>query len=90
MRRSQARILSKLRNREGLNNIAVLYRMHAQSRAVEEMMIEASIPYQIVGGLKFYERREIKDILAEMGLSLGMKIDGFDPSMLRQKENESN
>ncbi|MBC7660402.1 MAG: DNA-directed RNA polymerase subunit alpha [Chitinophagaceae bacterium] len=33
---------------------------------------------------------EIKDILAEMGLSLGMKIDGFDPSMLRQKENESN
>jgi len=33
---------------------------------------------------------EIKDILAEMGLSLGMKIDGFDPSMLRQKESESN
>ena len=33
---------------------------------------------------------EIKDILAEMGLSLGMKIDGFDPSMLRQKENEGN
>lgn len=33
---------------------------------------------------------EIKDILAEMGLSLGMKIDGFDPSMLRQRENETN
>ncbi len=33
---------------------------------------------------------EIKDILAEMGLSLGMKIDGFDPGMLRQKENETN
>ena len=33
---------------------------------------------------------EIKDILAEMGLSLGMKIDGFDPSMLRQKENDGN
>jgi DNA helicase-2/ATP-dependent DNA helicase PcrA len=68
MRKSQARVLVKLKNREGLNNIAVLYRTHAQSRAVEEMMIEGSIPYQIVGGLKFYERREIKDILAYLKL----------------------
>jgi DNA helicase-2/ATP-dependent DNA helicase PcrA len=68
MRRSQARVLPKLRNREGLNNIAVLYRTHAQSRVVEETMIEASIPYQIVGGLKFYERKEIKDVLAYLRL----------------------
>jgi DNA helicase-2/ATP-dependent DNA helicase PcrA len=68
MRMSQQKIVKKLINREGLNNIAVLYRMHAQSRALEEMLIEASIPYQIVGGLKFYERREIKDILAYLKL----------------------
>lgn len=68
MRRSQERVVAKLKNREGLNNIAVLYRTHAQSRVVEEMMIEASIPYQIVGGLKFYERREIKDMLAYLKL----------------------
>jgi DNA helicase-2/ATP-dependent DNA helicase PcrA len=61
-------VLPKLRNREGLNNIAVLYRTHAQSRVVEETMIEASIPYQIVGGLKFYERKEIKDVLAYLRL----------------------
>ncbi|MBX4205316.1 MAG: UvrD-helicase domain-containing protein [Candidatus Doudnabacteria bacterium] len=68
MRASQSRIVPKLKNREGLNNIAVLYRMHAQSRVIEEMLIEASIPYQIVGGLKFYERREIKDVLAYLKL----------------------
>lgn len=70
MRRSQKRILPKLKNRNGLNNIAILYRTHAQSRALEELLIEAGIPYQIVGGLKFYERREIKDILAYLRLLL--------------------
>jgi DNA helicase II / ATP-dependent DNA helicase PcrA len=64
MQRSRAKLLPKLKNRKGLNKIAVLYRTHAQSRALEEIMIESSIPYQIVGGLKFYERKEIKDILA--------------------------
>ncbi len=68
MRKSQARVLPKLQNRAGLNNIAVLYRTHAQSRVIEEMMIESSIPYQIVGGLKFYERKEIKDMLAYIKL----------------------
>ena len=68
MRKSQARVVPKLKNREGLNNIAVLYRTHVQSRAVEEMLIESSIPYQIVGGLKFYERKEIKDILSYLRL----------------------
>ncbi len=68
MRNAKAKILPKLKNREGLNNIAILYRTHAQSRVFEETMIEASIPYQIVGGLKFYERKEIKDILSYMRL----------------------
>src|SRR6185503_3875242 len=40
----------------------------AQSRVLEEVMIEASIPYQIVGGLKFYERKEIKDVLCFLRL----------------------
>jgi DNA helicase II / ATP-dependent DNA helicase PcrA len=68
MRHAKSRILPKLQNRVGLNNIAVLYRTHAQSRVIEEVMIEASIPYQIVGGLKFYERKEIKDILSYLKL----------------------
>ncbi len=68
MRQARSRVLPKLKNREGLNNIVVLYRTHAQSRAVEEAMIETGIPYQIVGGLKFYERREIKDILSYLRL----------------------
>ena len=70
MRRSQARVLAKLKNYEGLKNIAILYRTHAQSRVIEELMIESSIPYQIVGGLKFYERKEIKDMLAYLKLLL--------------------
>ena len=44
--------------------IAVLYRTHAQSRQFEEMFLRLGVPYRIVGGLRFYERAEIKDILA--------------------------
>ena len=65
---ARSKILPKLKNRQRLNNIAILYRTHAQSRVLEEVMIEASIPYQIVGGLKFYERKEIKDILSYLRL----------------------
>ncbi|OGN02676.1 MAG: hypothetical protein A2655_03105 [Candidatus Yanofskybacteria bacterium RIFCSPHIGHO2_01_FULL_43_42] len=46
------------------NDIVVLYRTHAQSRAIEEALISAGFPYHIVGGIKFYDRKEIKDILA--------------------------
>ena len=68
MRHARSKILPKLKNRFGLNNVAILYRTHAQSRVLEEVMIECSIPYQIVGGLKFYERKEIKDILSYLRL----------------------
>jgi DNA helicase-2/ATP-dependent DNA helicase PcrA len=68
--KSYSRILPKLKNRKGLNQIAVLYRTHAQSRVLEEVMIESSIPYQIVGGLKFYERKEIKDVISYLRLLL--------------------
>ena len=45
-------------------NFAILYRTNAQSRAFEEVLTRYSIPYQVVGGLRFYDRREIKDVLA--------------------------
>ena len=45
-------------------DIAVLYRINAQSRPVEEALVRAQIPYQVVGGVRFYERKEVKDALA--------------------------
>ncbi|MGB9682701.1 MAG: DNA helicase PcrA [bacterium] len=55
-----------LQKREGFNfgDFAILYRTHAQSRPLEEAMIKNSIPYKIIGGIKFYQRKEIKDILS--------------------------
>lgn len=47
-----------------LRNIAVLYRMNAQSRVIEESFLRHGIPYVLIGGTKFYDRKEIKDILA--------------------------
>jgi DNA helicase-2/ATP-dependent DNA helicase PcrA len=49
-------------------DIAVFYRINAQSRAVEDELVRQKIPYTIVGGMKFYERKEIKDILAYLKL----------------------
>lgn len=46
------------------NDFVVLYRTNAQSRVVEEAFLRAGIPYKIVGGIKFYERKEIKDLIA--------------------------
>ncbi len=45
---------------------AILYRTNAQSRAIEQALIENEIPYQIFGGLKFYERREVKDVVSAL------------------------
>ncbi|MCY4172553.1 MAG: UvrD-helicase domain-containing protein [Cyanobacteria bacterium MAG CAR3_bin_5] len=51
-------------------DMAVLYRVNAQSRVLEEALVRASVPYTIVGGLRFYDRREIKDVLAYLRLVL--------------------
>ncbi len=51
-------------------DVAVMYRTNAQSRAVEEALIARSLRYQIVGGTRFYERKEIKDALAYLRLAL--------------------
>lgn len=50
------------------SNFAVLYRTNAQSRALEEAFLHSSVPYKIVGGIKFYDRKEIKDILSYLRL----------------------
>ena len=50
------------------SDFAVLYRMNSQSRAIEDILRREDIPYKIIGGLKFYERKEIKDIIAYLRL----------------------
>lgn len=52
----------------GLKDYVVLYRTNAQSRAVEEALLEARLPYRIIGGVKFYQRKEIKDVLSYVRL----------------------
>ncbi|MDO8618503.1 MAG: UvrD-helicase domain-containing protein [Candidatus Daviesbacteria bacterium] len=51
-----------------LSSFAVLYRTNAQSRALEEEFLKASIPYKLIGGINFYSRKEIKDILSYLRL----------------------
>lgn len=51
-----------------LADIAILYRTNAQSRVMEEMLLKSNIEYSIVGGIKFYDRKEIKDTLAYLRL----------------------
>ncbi|MFW8369088.1 3'-5' exonuclease, partial [Klebsiella pneumoniae] len=50
------------------SDFAVLYRTNAQSRNIEESLVKANMPYSMVGGHKFYERKEILDIMAYMSL----------------------
>ena len=57
-------ILSLRRAGESYGNTAILYRTNAQSRVPEEMLMKSGVPYRVFGGQKFYERKEIKDILA--------------------------
>jgi DNA helicase-2/ATP-dependent DNA helicase PcrA len=61
-----ARQIDELGDRYGIRpkDVAVFYRTNAQSRALEEVFVRVGIPYKVVGGTRFYERREIKDALA--------------------------
>jgi DNA helicase-2/ATP-dependent DNA helicase PcrA len=56
-------------------DIAILYRTNAQSRYFEETLIKSSIPYVIVGGVEFYKRKEVKDVLAYLKLLVNPKDD---------------
>lgn len=51
-----------------LGDIAVLYRTNAQSRAIEDAMVRNRVPYRVIGGVRFYQRREIKDLVAYLRL----------------------
>jgi DNA helicase II / ATP-dependent DNA helicase PcrA len=64
-------------------DVAIFYRTNAQSRAIEDALRMESIPYQIVGGLKFYERKEVKDLLAY----LRMMVNPRDSVSLRRVIN---
>ena len=61
-------IINDIKKNGDYKNTAILYRTNAQSRKFEEMCVSLSIPYTLVGGINFYERREIKDIIAYMNL----------------------
>ena len=68
------RILGLKRN-EGrpYHDFAVLYRTNAQSRVIEEIFVRSGIPYTVVGGLRFYERKEIRDVIAYLRLLVNPK-----------------
>ncbi|HLL60646.1 MAG TPA: 3'-5' exonuclease, partial [Candidatus Nitrosocosmicus sp.] len=60
--------IKRLVNQYDYSDVAVLYRINAQSRTIEEALLNYSIPYTLVGGTRFYERKEIKDILSYVRL----------------------
>ena len=69
-------ILGQLRGASsGAGRAAVLYRTNAQSRAIEEALVRAGVPYRVVGGVRFYERKEVKDALAYLKLLLNPDDD---------------
>ena len=61
-------ILESVRNGEKFSDNVILYRMNAQSRAFENIFVRSGIPYRVIGGLKFYDRKEIKDIIAYLNV----------------------
>ena len=63
----------KMRNQMSNNDFAILYRTNAQSRAMEEALRRRNIPYIIYGGLSFYQRKEIKDMIAYLRLVVNPK-----------------
>lgn len=65
-----AQFLKTADEKQSLSSIAIVYRAHYQTRAIEEALVRNTIPYTIIGGIQFYERKEIKDILAYLRLIL--------------------
>ena len=64
-----AREIKKHYDKTGkFSDCAILYRMNAQSRVIEEMLMRGGIPYRVLAGLRFYDRKEIKDIIAYLRL----------------------
>lgn len=90
------------KNIKGLENIAILYRTHAQTRALEEVFIKNNLPYKIVSGTKFLDRKEIKDVISilkfinngndkiAMARFLPLLISGIGPKTLKKIVNYEN
>jgi DNA helicase-2/ATP-dependent DNA helicase PcrA len=66
-------VVSNIRRLGNYKDIAILYRTNAQSRVLEECLMHASIPYTLVGGVRFYDRKEIKDIISYLRLLFNKK-----------------
>jgi DNA helicase II / ATP-dependent DNA helicase PcrA len=60
---------------EAYDDVAVLYRTNAQSRVLEEMLLRAGIPYRVYGGMRFYDRKEVKDVIAYLRCILNPSDD---------------
>jgi len=73
-------IQNLLRARHSYNDIAIMYRTNAQSRALEEALMRYNIPYRIIGATRFYSRREVKDVLTYLRL---VQNPDDDVSLLR-------
>ena len=58
------KILEGVRDGRAYSDFAILYRMNAQSRVLEEMLMRSAIPYKVFGGQKFYDRKEVRDVIA--------------------------
>ncbi len=65
----------KLLHDRSASDVAVFYRVNAQSRVIEDMMVRQGVPYRVVGGTKFYQRAEIKDLLAYLRVTLNITDD---------------
>jgi DNA helicase-2/ATP-dependent DNA helicase PcrA len=70
----------KMRNQRMNKDFAILYRTHAQSRAFEEALRRLNIPYVVYGGISFYQRKEIKDLVAYLRLT----VNHFDEESLKR------
>ena len=69
------RSIKQARSADFDSMVAILYRTNAQSRAIEDSLMRESIPYKIIGGVRFYERKEIKDALAYLKLIINPHDD---------------
>ncbi len=67
-------VVKLLRDRPA-SDVAVFYRVNAQSRVIEDMLVRQGVPYRVVGGTKFYQRAEIKDLLAYLRVTLNATDD---------------
>ncbi len=73
-------VISEVKKNKNYANTAILYRANSQSKKIEEACIYSNIPYKLIGGVQFYRRREVKDMIAYLRLCLN---ENDDVSLLR-------